>query len=246
MKTLSKSTLLGNMITMRNVSVDYPGHCVALSDVSLTISRGEFVFIVGPSGAGKSTVLKLLTHAETVTTGTVMVNGLEVEKLKPSEVPNLRRHIGVVFQDFGLLPDRTVYENVAFAMRVLGSGRRAVKERIPVVLEMVGMAHRPDAFPNQLSGGEQQRVAIARALANQPDLLLADEPTGNLDPEKSLGIVELLHQINEQGATVIVATHDVAIVDQRERRVLAFSEGRLVRDEACGRYDTVAEVSVGK
>ncbi len=227
-------------ISLKSVSVLYPGHCQALSDISLEISEGEFVFIVGASGAGKSTLLKLLTHEEVCTSGTVIVEGFTVSGMTHSQIPALRRRVGVVYQNFGLLPDRTVYENVAFAMRVTGAGRRDVVRRIPEVLELVGLQSRPDAFPGQLSGGEQQRVAIARALVNRPKLLLADEPTGNLDPETSLGIVDLLHDINATGATVLVATHDVAIVDKSERRVLEFADGVLVRDEACGRYGRVA------
>ncbi len=223
-------------IALKSVSVLYPGHCQALSNVSLEIGAGEFVFIVGASGAGKSTLLKLLTHEESCTSGTIFVEGCDVSGMKVNQIPALRRRVGVVYQNFGLLPDRTVYENVAFAMRVTGAGRREVIRRLPEVLELVGLQSRPDAFPGQLSGGEQQRVAIARALVNRPSLLLADEPTGNLDPETSLGIVELLHDINATGATVLVATHDVAIVDRSARRVLEFADGVLVRDEACGRY----------
>ncbi len=232
-------------ILLKSVSVSYPGHCLALSEINLEIAAGEFVFIVGASGAGKSTLLKLLTHEEVCTSGTIVVEGTNVGEIKPGQIPALRRRVGVVYQNFGLLPDRTVYENVAFAMRVTGAGRRDVVKRIPEVLELVGLQSRPDAFPGQLSGGEQQRVAIARALVNRPALLLADEPTGNLDPDTSLGIVELLHDINATGATVLVATHDVAIVDRRERRVLEFREGTLVRDEACGRYDGMTPDSVG-
>ncbi len=230
-----KAGVSASAVELSKVSVRYAEQN-ALQQVSLCISPGEFVFIVGPSGAGKSTLLKLLYRAEKATEGKVLVNGTDVGTMKPRETPLLRRHVGMIFQDFSLLPDRTVYENVAFALRVTGASRRETHRRVPLALEMVGMAHRPDAFPHQISGGEQQRVAIARALAAQPSLLLADEPTGNLDPDTSLGILELLHFINSQGATVLIATHDVAIVDRQERRVLEFQAGKLVRDEACGRY----------
>ncbi|CCW33926.1 cell division ATP-binding protein FtsE [Chthonomonas calidirosea] len=228
------------MIELRNVSVIYPEGVPALSHINFCVKRGEFVFVVGPSGAGKSTLLKLLYRAEVPTQGEVTVDGICVSRLRPRDIPFFRRRLGVVFQDFGLLPDRTVYENVAFALRVIGAGRSQIRQRVPAVLEMVGLASRPDAFPHQLSGGEQQRVAIARALVNEPHLLLADEPTGNLDPETSAGIVDLLAYINAQkGTTVVVATHDVAIVNRLQRRVLEFSDGRLVRDDSQGAYATV-------
>jgi cell division transport system ATP-binding protein len=224
------------MIEFRNVSVTYRGGIAALEDVDLSVQRGEFVFVVGPTGAGKSTLLKLLYGGERPTGGQLLVNGVDLAHIRAHDLPFFRRKIGVVFQDYGLLPDKTVYENVAFALRVTGAGRAAVRRQVPRVLDMVSMAHRPDAFPGQLSGGEQQRIAIARALVNDPPLLLADEPTGNLDPDTSNGIVDLIHHINVCGTTILVATHDTQIVDRLRRRVLAFEKGRLVRDEREGGY----------
>jgi cell division transport system ATP-binding protein len=231
------------MIELRDVSVSYRRDVTALSHVSLSVAKGEFVFLVGPTGAGKSTLLRLLSREERPTTGQVYVAGNDLNRMRPREIPHFRRTIGIVFQDFGLLPNKTAYENVAYALRVTGSGRQEIRHKVPLALEMVGMAHRPDAFPSQLSGGEQQRVAIARALANDPPLLLADEPTGNLDPDTSLGIVELLHHIKSTGTTVLIATHDSAIVDKMQKRVLAFDRGRLVRDEAQGAYRQFMEES---
>ncbi|MCS6777707.1 MAG: cell division ATP-binding protein FtsE [Chloroherpetonaceae bacterium] len=224
------------MIQLQNVTVNYGNEWIALYQVSLCVNKGEFVFIVGPTGAGKSTLLKLLYREETATQGTVRVAGHDLNHMPSREVPLFRRRLGIVFQDFGLLPNKTVYENVAFALRVTGESSRTIRRKVPHVLEMVGLAHRPDAFPHQLSGGEQQRVAIARALVNDPPLLLADEPTGNLDPDTSLGIVQLLHHINVRGTTVIVATHDHTIVDRMQRRVVALERGRLVRDDQQGAY----------
>jgi cell division transport system ATP-binding protein len=202
----------------------------------LRVEKGEFLFIVGPTGAGKSTFLKLLYREEKPTTGRVMVAGEDVGSMPPRQVPFFRRKLGVVFQNFGLLPNKTVYENVAFALRVIGANRVTIRRQVPRALEMVGLAHRPDAFPQHLSGGEQQRVAIARAIVNDPPLLLADEPTGNLDPDTSMGIVQLLNHINVRGTTVLVATHDHAIVDRMQKRVVAFERGHIVRDDAHGAY----------
>ncbi|HZT41073.1 MAG TPA: cell division ATP-binding protein FtsE [Chthonomonadaceae bacterium] len=224
------------MISLQDVTVAYSNEVAALSRVNLKIDKGEFLFLVGPTGAGKSTLLKLLYREMRPTQGRVLVAGQNVGQMRPRDIPRYRRTLGVVFQDFGLLPDKTVYENVAFALRVIGAGRKVVRRQVPQTLEMVGMAHRPDAFPHQLSGGEQQRVAIARALINDPPLLLADEPTGNLDPDTSLGIIQLLNHINVRGTTVLVATHDAAIVDRMQRRVVAFESGRIVRDDAQGAY----------
>jgi len=233
------------MIELRNVTVTYGQDWTALSQIDLCVGKGEFVFIVGPTGAGKSTLLKLLYREEKATQGCVVVAGHDLSALRPRDIPFFRRKIGIVFQDFGLLPNKTIYENVSFALRVTGAGRSAVRRQVPNALEMVGLAHRPDAFPHQLSGGEQQRVAIARALVNDPPLLLADEPTGNLDPDTSMGIVQLLNHINVRGTTVVVATHDQAIVDRMQRRVVAFERGKLVRDEECGVYrPEIAVVSV--
>ena len=224
------------MIELKNVTVSYPNQVVALTDTSLQIGSGEFVFVVGPTGAGKSTFLKLLYGEERATQGEVIVGGKNLNELPLKELPFFRRSLGVVFQDFGLLQNKTAYENVAFAMRVTGATTREVRRIVPHALEMVGLENRPKAFPNQLSGGEQQRVAIARALVNDPLLLIADEPTGNLDPDTSIGIVEILRNINRQGTTVVVATHDSAIVDRMQLRVLAFENGRIVRDELRGAY----------
>jgi cell division transport system ATP-binding protein len=231
------------MIEFQNVTVVYPQNRAALRSVSLSISAGEFVFLVGTTGAGKSTLLKLLYREMTPTQGTVRVLGMEPAKLRPRDVPLLRRRMGVVFQDFGLLPNKTVFENVAFALRVLGLGRREVRRRVAECLDLVGMTHRCDAFPHQISGGEQQRVAIARALANRPALLLADEPTGNLDPDTSHGVAQVLADVNRGGTTVVVSTHDQRIVDTFRRRVVALENGVLVRDEAAAGYDRAASTA---
>lgn len=230
------------MIELQDVSVTYSGERNALSHISLSIENGEFVFVVGPTGAGKSTFLKLLYHEEITSSGKVLVAGHDLAKMRRREVPLLRRRMGIVFQDFGLLPDKTVFENVAFALRVIGAGRREIRKKAPLALDAVGLTHRCDAFPNQLSGGEQQRVAIARALVNDPPLLLADEPTGNLDPETSRGIAAILSQVNLRGTTVIVATHDKHIVDLLRRRVVEFEHGRIVRDESPSTYDRAEAV----
>jgi cell division transport system ATP-binding protein len=233
------------MIELHDVTVAYRDEWTALSHVTLRVTKGEFVFIVGPTGAGKSTLLKLLYREEKATRGRVVVAGHDLSAMHPRDIPQFRRRLGIVFQDYGLLPNKTIYENVAFALRVIGASRSTVRRQVPNALEMVGLANRPDAFPHQLSGGEQQRVAIARALVNDPPLLLADEPTGNLDPDTSLGIVQLLNHINVRGTTVVVASHDQAIVDRMQRRVVAFERGRLVRDDAQGAYRSdVAVVSV--
>lgn len=227
------------MIELQDVSVVYAGERTALSQVSLKVVKGEFVFLVGPTGAGKSTLLKLLYREETATTGHVLVDGKDVHKLRACDVPFLRRRMGVVFQDFGLLPNKTIFENVAFALRVIGASRREVRKRTSDALTQVGLLLRCDAFPHQLSGGEQQRVAIARALVNDPPLLLADEPTGNLDPETSRGIAQILYDINARGATVVVATHDKPLVDIAQRRVVAFERGKLIRDDSEGGYEGI-------
>lgn len=226
------------MIELQDVSVVYGEERAALSHVSLRIAKGEFVYLVGTTGAGKSTLMKLLYREDVPVTGKVIVDGRNVASLRPHEVPYLRRRMGIVFQDYGLLPDRTVFENVAFALRVIGSGRREVRRRVPECLKMVGLVHRCDAYPRNLSGGEQQRVAIARALANDPPILLADEPTGNLDPATSMGIAQILQQVNLRGATVVVATHDRELVNSQRRRVIELENGRILRDEASGLYDS--------
>ncbi|MCC6731465.1 MAG: cell division ATP-binding protein FtsE [Chthonomonadales bacterium] len=227
------------MIELHDVTVIYGGERTALSRVSLRIEKGEFVSIIGPTGAGKSTFLRLLYHEEAPVSGRVAVAGVHLAAMRARDVPALRRRMGVVFQDYGLLPDRTVFENVGFALRVIGAGWRDVRRKVGFALDLVSLAHRCDAFPHQLSGGEQQRVAIARALVNDPPLLLADEPTGNLDPETSLGIAEILRHVNVRGTTVVVATHDELIVDFMRRRVVEFHRGRIVRDECPGTYRAV-------
>ena len=224
------------LIELEGVFKVYPGGRVALHDVSLSVEEGEFVFLVGPTGAGKSTLLRLLYREELPTRGRVRVAGWEVHRLKPRAVPLLRREVGVVFQDFKLLSDRTVYENVAFALRAVGTPPEWVPGRVRAALELVGLVDRQDAFPRQLSGGEQQRVSIARALANRPRILLADEPTGNLDPETSWEIVKLLSRINLRGTTVLMTTHNKTVVDILRRRVVELQGGRVVRDEVQGRY----------
>ncbi|MCL6499597.1 MAG: cell division ATP-binding protein FtsE [Firmicutes bacterium] len=221
---------------MEGVYKVYPGGRVALRDVSLSVDEGEFVFLVGPTGAGKSTLLRLLYRDELPTRGRVRVAGWDVHRLRPGQVPFLRRHLGVVFQDFKLLADRTVYENVAFALRAVGTPPAWIPARVRAALELVGLWERADAFPRQLSGGEQQRASIARALANQPRILLADEPTGNLDPDTSWDIVKLLSRINLRGTTVVMTTHNKTVVDILRRRVVELQEGQVVLDEVWGRY----------
>lgn len=230
------SALVAEMIEFRNVSVTYPGGIQALRDINLRIEKGEFVFIVGPTGSGKSTLLKLLYREESATEGSVIVSGRDVTKLKGGAIPRLRRGMGVVFQDFGLLPQKTAWENVAFALYVTGKSRKETRQRVPEVLELVGLLDRADAYPRQLSGGEQQRVSIARALANNAPILLADEPTGNLDPDTSWDIIQLLSNINQRGTTVLVASHDQNIVDRMGARVVTLENGMIVRDRAKGGY----------
>ncbi|PZN12571.1 MAG: cell division ATP-binding protein FtsE [Bacillota bacterium] len=225
------------MIEFINVSKVYANGVTALRDVSLHIGRGEFVFLVGPSGAGKSTLVRLIYREEVATRGIVLVDGLNLGRLRRRDVPFLRRQMGVVFQDFKLLPNRTAYENVAFAMFVTGHTRRQIRRRVPEVLELVGLAHKADALPSELSGGEQQRVAVARAVVNYPKILLADEPTGNLDPETAWGIMELLVEINRRGTTVVVATHAQSIVNALRRRVIRLEGGRVIGDEPQGVYE---------
>jgi len=226
-----------SVIEFINVSKVYANGVTALRDVSLHIGRGEFVFLVGPSGAGKSTLVRLIYREEVATRGIVLVDGLNLGRLRRRDVPFLRRQMGVVFQDFKLLPNRTAYENVAFAMFVTGHTRRQIRRRVPEVLELVGLAHKADALPSELSGGEQQRVAVARAVVNYPKILLADEPTGNLDPETAWGIMELLVEINRRGTTVVVATHAQSIVNALRRRVIRLEGGRVIGDEPQGVYE---------
>jgi cell division transport system ATP-binding protein len=208
----------------------------ALDDASVDIDKGEFVFLVGASGSGKSTFLRLVLKEERSSTGQVWVAGKELNKLSNWKVPALRRQIGTVFQDFRLLPNKTVHQNVAFALEVIGKPQSTIKAVVPEVLDLVGLAGKEERFPDQLSGGEQQRVAIARAFVNRPMILIADEPTGNLDPETSVGIMKLLDRINRTGTTVVMATHDAAIVDQMRKRVIELDMGRVVRDQSRGVY----------
>ena len=230
------------IIELCGVGVTYRGGTVtALSQVNLSVPKGDFVFLVGPTGAGKSTLLKLLYRDMLPTCGDIRVLDYEFGKLRGRDIPRLRRQMGIILQDYGLLPRRTVWENVAFACQVIGQGAREIRRKLPEALELVGMLHRRNAFPNELSGGEQQRVAIARALVNQPTLLLADEPTGNLDPETGVGIMDVLAEANRRGATVLIATHDKTAVDRMRRRVVAVESGRIARDEAMGGYGAEAE-----
>jgi cell division transport system ATP-binding protein len=222
------------MVYLDNVTVIYPNGTCAIRQVSLHVERGEFVFVVGPSGSGKSTLLQLVYREIQPHSGRVIVASQDVTALPPSRVPFLRRMVGVVFQDFRLLPDRTVWENVGFALDVVGASRREKFRKVPVALELVGLTDRSQAYPGELSAGEQQRVSIARALVNAPQVLLADEPTGNLDPEISWEIVQILADIADRGTTVIVATHDKVIVDRMRRRVVSISNGRIARDDRGG------------
>lgn len=218
------------MIEFRNVSKVYHTGTHALNQVSLIIEKGEFVFIVGSSGAGKSTFLKLIMREETPTSGSIIVNDIQLEKLKRRKVPMLRRSMGVVFQDFRLIDKMTVYENVAFAMRAVGARPRAIKKRVPYILELVGLENKAENYPSELSGGEQQRVALARALVNNPQMIIADEPTGNVDPEMSYEIIELLHEINKRGTTVLIVTHEHNLVHSFNSRVITIDKGVVVED----------------
>jgi len=220
------------------VSKDYGGSTKALESVTLAIEKGEFVFIVGPSGAGKSTLIKLLYREETPSTGQVVVLGKDLAKIRRREIPFLRRRIGVVFQDFKLLEDKTVGENISFALEVTGTPTREIKKRVAQVLNLVGLKDRRDAYPNELSGGEQQRIAIARALVRNPDVLLADEPSGNLDPKTAHEIFSLLERANMYGTTVVVATHAQDMVNLLKKRVIELRNGTVVRDERRGAYSS--------
>lgn len=227
------------MITFDSVSMVYAGQThPALMNVSVDIDDGEFVFLVGPSGSGKSTFIRLILGEQRPSRGRLMVNGRNVGRMSRRRVASLRRGIGTVFQDFQLLPGKTVYENVAFALEVIGKSVRCIRDEVPRTLELVGLADKGDRMPGELSGGEQQRVAIARAVVNHPGILIADEPTGNLDPETSIGIMKLLDRIHRSGTTVLMATHDATIVDQMRRRVLELDHGHLVRDQKAGLYGT--------
>src|SRR5881409_1640553 len=224
------------MIKASNVTKIYKDTVVALEDINLEIGKGEFVFVVGPSGSGKSTLIRLLLKEEEPTKGEIFVAGKHIGKLSPWKVPYLRRNLGTVFQDFKLLSDKTVFENVAFALEVIGKPRNVIHQRVPEILNLVGLGVKLRNYPDELSGGEQQRVSIARAFINRPLILLADEPTGNLDPGTSVDIMKLLDRINRTGTTVLMATHDNAIVDAMRRRVIELDSGRVVRDQARGVY----------
>ena len=221
---------------MSDVSKVYPGGSTALQNVNVHIEPGEFVFVVGPSGAGKSTFIKMLFREVLPTTGSIFVNGVDILSLTPKEIPFMRRQLGIIFQDYRLLPDRTVYENVAFAMQVIEAPHRKIKRQVMNVLDLVGLRNRANAYPNELSGGEQQRIAIARAIVNDPVFVIADEPTGNLDPETSWDIMEIFREINATGTTIVMATHDKEVVDAMGKRVIAIEKGRIVRDEKEGVY----------
>jgi len=225
------------MISFDHVSKQYKhGNRPALEEVSFEIAPGEFVFLVGSSGSGKSTLLRLLLHEEVASAGVVQLDGINVGKLRNRKLPAFRRKLGIVFQDFRLLPTKTVFDNIAFGMQVVGKSHKEIRARVPEVIELVGLEGKESRLPTQLSGGEQQRVAIARAIVNGPKLLLADEPTGNLDPSTSVGIMKILDRINRTGTTILMATHDVAIVDQMRKRIIQVDSGRIVRDQERGIY----------
>ncbi len=226
----------GAMIVFDSVRKIYEPNVAALTDVSFVIEKGDFVFVVGASGSGKSTVIRLVLKEIEPTAGKIVVGGRDLTRLKRSKVPYLRRNIGCVFQDFKLLPDRSAAENVAYALKVQGEGSSSIRRKVPEVLNLVGLAHKMSSLPDELSGGEQQRVSIARAVVNHPPLLICDEPTGNLDPDTSVGIMQLLYRINRAGTTVVMATHDREMVDKMRRRVIALDDGRLARDERRGGY----------
>ena len=224
------------VVELREVTKVYDGGTVGLDRASMRIGRGEFVFLVGPTGCGKSTCIRLLLKELEASAGEILIAGRALNDIPRSKVPYLRRNIGVVFQDYKLLPNRTVYDNVAYSLQVIGEGRQEIRRKVPDILRLVGLSTKLHNFPDELSGGEQQRVSIARAFVNHPPLLLADEPTGNLDPETSIGIMQLIYRINRTGTTVVVATHDTEMVDQMRRRVIELREGRIIRDELSGLY----------
>lgn len=224
------------MIEFKNVSKVYNNNVFALSNINVKIGKGEFVFLVGPSGAGKSTFIKMLLKEVQPTNGNIIINDLDITNLKRREIPYYRRKIGVVFQDFRLIPTLNVYENVAFAMRVVEAPLKEIRKKVPMVLSLVGLSNKYKAFPHELSGGEQQRVSLARAIVNNPAILIADEPTGNLDPETAMDIMETLNDINHAGTTILMATHAKDIVDNMRKRVIAVEKGIIVRDEQKGAY----------
>ena len=224
------------MIEMMNVTKKYNKGITAINNLSIQIKDGEFVYVVGPSGAGKSTFIKMMYREEKATKGRIRVGKYDLMKIRDRQIPFLRRYVGVVFQDFKLLQNKTVYENVAYAMEVIEKSPREIKRRVQEVLELVNLKHCVDKFPNELSGGEQQRVAIARAIVNTPGILIADEPTGNLDPDTSMEIMDILERINEQGTTIVMATHNSQIVNEKKHRVIAIENGQIVRDQEQGEY----------
>jgi len=225
------------VINFDSVSKQYKNsNTPALDDINLNIEQGDFVYLVGQSGSGKSTLLRMLRKEEKPTSGTVTVDGINVAKLPNRKVPAFRRTMGIVFQDFRLLPGKTVFDNVAFGMEVIGKSKKEIQQRIPALLDLVGLEEKAHRLPSELSGGEQQRVALARAFVNKPKLLLADEPTGNLDPSTSVGIMKLLDRINRTGTTIVMATHDVAIVDQMRKRIVQMENGKIIRDQERGMY----------
>lgn len=224
------------MVEFRNVTKKYDNGTVALKNINLKVNKGEFVFIIGSSGSGKSTLVKLVLKEEDPTDGEVSINGFRVDTLHHKDIPYLRRCLGVVFQDFRLLPNKTVYENVAFAMQITEALPKEIRRQVPMSLALVGLSKKANVYPNQLSGGEQQRVALARAIVNNPSLVIADEPTGNLDPDTSWEIIKLLNDINQRGTTVIIATHEKSIVDAMKKRVVALNHGKIIRDQEKGLY----------
>jgi cell division transport system ATP-binding protein len=224
------------VVELRDVTKVYEGGSIGLEGASLRIGRGEFVFLVGPTGCGKSTCIRLLLRELEPSRGEILIAGRELGEIPRQRVPHLRRNIGTVFQDFKLLPNRTVYDNVAYSLQVIGESRQEIRRKVPDILRLVGLSTKLHNYPDELSGGEQQRVSMARAFVNHPPLLLADEPTGNLDPETSIGIMQLIYRINRTGTTVIVATHDKEMVDKMRRRVIELRDGRIVRDELSGLY----------
>jgi len=233
------------IIELNDVSKVYPGGHLALDRVSLAVDRGDFIFLVGPTGCGKSTLIKLLIRELLPTEGTVSIAGRDIGGLPEKKIPMLRRNIGTVFQDFRLLPSRTVYDNVAYALQVIGASRADIRQKVPEALRLVGLSTKLHNYPDELSGGEQQRVSVARAFVNHPPLLLADEPSGNLDPVTSVGIMQLLYRINRTGTTVVVVTHDREMVDRMRRRVIELYEGRIVRDEVAGGYTEESTTEFG-
>ena len=228
--------IAGTMIVFEDVRKIYEPDVVAVDGVSFVIDKGEFVFVVGPSGSGKSTIIRLLLKELEPTSGRILVGGRDLNRLKRSKVPLLRRNVGCVFQDFKLLPNRTAAENVAYALKVQGESSASIRKKVPEVLSLVGLSDKTNSLPDELSGGEQQRVSIARAVVNHPPLLICDEPTGNLDPDTSVGIMQLLYRINRAGTTILMVTHDREMVDKMRKRVIALEDGRLARDERRGGY----------